>query len=138
MLSRTENGSGPLWSPDGRSIGFFAEDKLKVLRLAEGSVRVVCDAPPGSGTSISSSVVLVAPGRSGGVTEVNVETGAFRDVTWPGRETGDVTHGHPMSLPDGRHFLCSEASGHLRRDARVARRSRFGLARARAVSGPVH
>ena len=50
MLSHTENGTGPFWSPDGRSIGFFAEDKLKVLRLAEGSVRVVCDAPPGSGT----------------------------------------------------------------------------------------
>jgi Tol biopolymer transport system component/DNA-binding winged helix-turn-helix (wHTH) protein len=104
MLSHTENGTGPFWSPDGRSIGFFAEDKLKVLRLAEGSVRVVCDAPPGSGTFVSSSVVLVAPGRSGGVTEVNVETGAFRDVTWPGRETGNVTHGHPTSLPDGRHF----------------------------------
>jgi eukaryotic-like serine/threonine-protein kinase len=72
--------------------------------LAEGSVRVVCDAPPGSGTWISSSVVLVAPGRSGGVTEVNVETGAFRNATLPDRETGDVTHGHPMSLPDGRHF----------------------------------
>jgi DNA-binding winged helix-turn-helix (wHTH) protein len=105
MLNHTENGSEPFWAPDGRTIGFFAEGKLKVLRLAEGSVRVVCDAPPGSGTWISSSVVLFAPGRSGGVTEINVETGESRALTSPDRATGDVAHGRPTFLPDGRHFI---------------------------------
>jgi Tol biopolymer transport system component/DNA-binding winged helix-turn-helix (wHTH) protein len=105
VLSHTENGSAPFWSPDGHAVGFFADGKLKVLSLAEGSVRIVCDAPSGNGSWFSSNAVLIAPARSGGVAEVNVESGELRDVTSPDRDAGDISHGSPMLLPGGRHFV---------------------------------
>ena len=66
MLPGTDDGSAPFWSPDGQSIGFFAEGKLKVLQLAGNAARVVCDAPrlrAGRGSDLMSS--CSHPGRPG-------------------------------------------------------------------------
>lgn len=106
MLADTEDGSEPFWSPDAKSIGFFAKGKLKVLQLAGGPARVVCDAPPGaSGTWITAGVILFAPGPTGAVSEVSVERGTVRDVTELDRSKGELRHVHPTALPDGRHFV---------------------------------
>jgi Tol biopolymer transport system component/DNA-binding winged helix-turn-helix (wHTH) protein len=106
MLTGSENGSAPFWSPDGKSIGFFAAGKLKVLQLAGNSTRVLCDASPdASGTWISADVILFAPGSTGAVSEVSVEHGAVRHVTELDRATGELRHVRPTSLPDGRHFV---------------------------------
>jgi Tol biopolymer transport system component/DNA-binding winged helix-turn-helix (wHTH) protein len=106
MLTGSENGSAPFWSPDGKSIGFFAGGKLKVLQLAGNSTRVLCDAlPDASGTWISADVILFAPGSTGAVSEVRVENGAVRQVTELDRARGELRHVRPTSLPDGRHFV---------------------------------
>ena len=106
MLTGSENGSAPFWSSDGKSIGFFAGGKLKVLQLAGNSARVVCDAPPdASGTWVRADAILFAPGPTGAVSEVSVEHGAVRHVTELDRSTGELRHVRPTSLPDGRHFV---------------------------------
>jgi hypothetical protein len=43
-LIGTEGASGFFWSPDGRSIGFFAEGKLKRIDVAGGQPMVLSDA----------------------------------------------------------------------------------------------
>jgi eukaryotic-like serine/threonine-protein kinase len=57
-LANTEGGSSPFWSPDGQSLGFFADGKLKKLNLANGTVQVLCErrtAAVARGTRMASS-----------------------------------------------------------------------------------
>jgi DNA-binding winged helix-turn-helix (wHTH) protein len=106
MLPATEDGSAPFWSPDGKSIGFFAEGKLKTIPLAGGSARVVCDAAlDATGTWIKADVILFAPGPTGAVSAVTVEHGAVRPITKVDRSSGELQHVRPTSLPDRRHFV---------------------------------
>ncbi len=106
MLTGTEDGGGPFWSPDGTSIGFFAEQKLKVLELAGNAVRTVCDAPAeASGTWIGTDAILFAPGPTGAVSEVRMEHGSVRHVSELDPATGETRHVRPTALSDGRHFV---------------------------------
>ena len=43
-VAGTESAAAPFWSPDGRSVGFFAEGKLKRLDVEDGSVRELASA----------------------------------------------------------------------------------------------
>ena len=64
-IEGTEGGTFPFWSPDSRSIGFFADGKLKTVAIAGGPPIVLCDAPRGSGGSWNrDNVILFAPGPS--------------------------------------------------------------------------
>jgi serine/threonine protein kinase len=59
-ISGTEGASWPFWSPDGTSIAFFADQKLKRVRLSAGAPTTLADAPtelagPGIVTESSSS-----------------------------------------------------------------------------------
>ena len=55
----------PFWAPDGRSIGFFAEGKLKRIDLAGGASEALADAPNGrGGTWNSDGVILFTPGNA--------------------------------------------------------------------------
>src|SRR5437868_4717081 len=43
-LPGTLGGNGPFWSPDGKSIGFMADAKLKRIDVAGGAPQLLCDA----------------------------------------------------------------------------------------------
>jgi len=45
----THGANYPFWSPDGKSLGFFADGKLKKVDVSGGQVQVLCDAPNGRG-----------------------------------------------------------------------------------------
>jgi len=45
LLSGTENGRDPFFSPDGQWIGFFADGKMKKISVQGGAAVTLCDAP---------------------------------------------------------------------------------------------
>ena len=103
-LPGTDEAMGPFWSPDSRSIGFFAARKLKRVPAAGGAVQTICDASDGRGASWSvDDVIVFAPAPFGGLLRVAATGGAPVAVT---RVEGEGrTHRLPWFLPDGKHLL---------------------------------
>jgi serine/threonine-protein kinase len=60
MLSGTENGRDPFFSPDGKWIGFFADGKMKKISVQGGAPVVLCDAPNARGASWGTDGNIVA------------------------------------------------------------------------------
>ncbi len=106
LLPNTEDASNPFWSPDGNSIGFFSQGKLKTISISGGPARVICEGGTDfrSGTwspqgeilfSLSNNVIFRVP-----------ETGGQPvPATAIDQTKGEAVHRWPYILPDGRHFL---------------------------------
>jgi Tol biopolymer transport system component/predicted Ser/Thr protein kinase len=103
-LPGTDEAQGPFWSPDSRSIGFFAARKLKRVPAAGGTVQTICDASDGRGASWSvDDVIAFAPAPFGGLFRVPATGGvpvALTRIEGEGR-----TNRLPWFLPDGKHLL---------------------------------
>jgi Tol biopolymer transport system component/DNA-binding winged helix-turn-helix (wHTH) protein len=112
-IQGTDGGIFPFWSPDSRSIGFFADGKLKIVQINGGPPIVLADAPSGNGGSWSrDNVILFAPGTSRpGLWRVSSAGGAPTIVTTLDREAGEDGHRWPYFLPNGRHFFYTAISG---------------------------
>ncbi|MDQ5856731.1 MAG: hypothetical protein M3542_00445, partial [Acidobacteriota bacterium] len=96
--------SFPFWSPDGRSLGFFAQAKLKVGEASASAppVSVADVEEPRGGTWGADGAILVAPGYRDPILRVSPSGGPPTPVTEV--KPGEV-HRWPVFLPDGRHFL---------------------------------
>ena len=112
-IQGTDGGAFPFWSPDSRSIGFFADGKLKIAQIAGGPPMVLTDAPFGSGGSWSrDNVILFAPGPSqSGLLRVSSAGGTPTVATTLDKTAGEDVHRWPHFLPDGRHFLYTAVTG---------------------------
>jgi serine/threonine protein kinase/Tol biopolymer transport system component len=103
-IAGTEQGTFPFWSPDSRSIAFFADGKLKRIDLAGGVPLTICDAPVGRGGSWSNNGTIVF---SPTFTEPLFQVSATGGTPTPATKLTDkyTTHRWPWFLPDGQHFL---------------------------------
>ncbi len=112
-IQGTDGGTFPFWSPDSRSIGFFADGKLKTVQIAGGPPIVVADAPFGNGGSWSrDNVILFAPGPSQtGLLRVSSAGGVPTVATTLDKTAGEDVHRWPHFLPDGRHFFYTAVTG---------------------------
>jgi Tol biopolymer transport system component len=111
QLSGTEGAAFPFWSPDSRSIGFFAEGTLKRIDITGGPPVPLCAAPQGQGGSWSSKgQIIFAAGANSSLQSIP-DTGGT-PVALTTLRTDDAAHWLPRFLPDGRHFLYfSRATG---------------------------
>ena len=103
-LPGTENGKFPFWSPDGKSIAFFADRQVKRVDLAGGPPLVLAPADDGRGGTWAGETILYAPYIYGGIWRVPANGGKAEQVTKLD-VASHTTHRWPRFLPDGRHFL---------------------------------
>ena len=105
-LPGTDDASHPFWSQDSRSIGFFAQDKLKRINLDTGSVQDICDADTDlrGGTWNSHGTILFST-MGGPISRVTASGGQPIPATELDFSLGERLHRWPQFLPDGKRFL---------------------------------
>ena len=101
-------GGAGFFSPDGESIGFFAEGKLKKTSLAGGSPITLCDASSGtrSGDWFGDTIVFTATLDSGpGLYRVSDNGGEPEMLATVNSDEGEGGYRLPDFLPDGKNLL---------------------------------
>jgi serine/threonine protein kinase len=103
-LAGTDDAFFPFWSPDGRSLGFFASGRLNRIDLDSGLVRQLANAPfPLGGTWNRDGTILFTPNFTGPIFSVAATGGQPAPLTR--MEAPQASHRFPQFLPDGRRFL---------------------------------
>jgi len=104
-LAGTEGAAFLFWSPDSRSVGYFAHGTINRVDASGGPSESIAAAASGRGASWGKDGnILYSPTPVGGVYSVPASGGAPRQVTFI-NATGSVSDRWPQFLPDGKHFL---------------------------------
>jgi Tol biopolymer transport system component len=105
---RLFSGASMFWSPDSKSIGFFADGKLKRVDLESGSAIVVCDVAESRGGSWNRrGDIILAIGGNAPISRVPASGGTPEPVTVVDQD-GTESHRQPHFLPDDDHFVFLE------------------------------
>jgi Tol biopolymer transport system component len=106
-LAGTDGASGPFWSPDSGSVGFFADGKLKRIDLGGAAPRALAAvARPGGGSWNAEGLILFARTGGGPLFRVSASGGEPVPITKLERQ---ASHRYPSFLPDGRRFIYNAA-----------------------------
>jgi Tol biopolymer transport system component len=106
-LEGTAGAEAPFWSPDSRSIAFFADGTLKRIPAEGGPPEELC---PASFDLVGSwdrqgTILFSQMSSPPGVYRVSDRGGETSAVTLADTSRGEVAHIWPHFLPDGRRFL---------------------------------
>jgi eukaryotic-like serine/threonine-protein kinase len=102
----TDGAGGPFFSPDGRSIGFFAFGKLMMTNTEGGLPRVVAEAPAPRGAAwLEDGSVLYSAAPGSGLWKASVDGRTVTTVTQLDLNQTERTHRWPFVLPGGKTAL---------------------------------
>jgi WD40 repeat protein len=106
-LAGTDDATFPFWSPDNRSLGFFAQGKLKTIGASGGAVQTLADAPqPRGGAWGADGTILYTPDPASGIFRIPAAGGTPSNVVGHQKENSAyVSPRWPAFLPDGKHFI---------------------------------
>ncbi len=105
-LAGTDGADSPFWSPDGRYIAFFADNKLKKIDTRSSVIEIICPAGAGRGGDWNQNgVILFCAGDGTALSRVSAAGGKPEVVTELDAARGETNHDYPSFLPDGQHFL---------------------------------
>jgi serine/threonine-protein kinase len=105
QLAGTAGASNPEFSPDGRTIAFFAENRLETLALDGGTASLAPVNDPRGLSWVDNATLVYTPESIGGVLELSINGGPPRALTTIDETAGERTHRWPHVLPGGRWVL---------------------------------
>ena len=111
----TEGARSLFWSPDGRSIAFFDETRLRRVELSGSASVSICDVSPFAsfaGTWGKGGDILFASVQGEAIHRVSSAGGAPAVFLRPDQSRGETGVNWPWFLSDGKRFL------YLRRDVK--------------------
>jgi Tol biopolymer transport system component len=91
------------WSPDSRSLAFFADGALKRIEIATGFVRTVTAAPNANNGAWNAEGTILFGASAGPLSRVSAQGGVAEPTT--ALLPGHSSHRWPQFLSDGRRFL---------------------------------
>jgi serine/threonine protein kinase/Tol biopolymer transport system component len=102
----TTGALSPFWSPDGRSIGFFAAGRLMRYTLGDGSATTIAQVGglPGGAAWMANGDIVLSRG-DGPILKVSSHGGIPVPITSLDSARGELEHVLPQRLADGKHFL---------------------------------
>jgi eukaryotic-like serine/threonine-protein kinase len=109
MLPGTDGAYYPFWSPDSKSVAFFAENnKLQSIEVEGGTPSTICDVSGGSGGSGGRGGAWTSDGQiifgvfGAGLFRAPASGGAPSPLTTLDSSHGELDHRWPQLLPGGR------------------------------------
>ncbi len=123
-LAGTDEASLPFWSADSRSLGFFAQSKLRIIDASGGAVQTLADAPqPRGGAWGADGTILYSPNPTSPLFRIPAAGGTPSPAV--GKEQAPLSPATlagsqrwPAFLPDGRHFIFFKFARDTRAGAR--------------------
>ena len=103
-LPETDDATHPFWSPDSRSLGFFARGSLRTIAIAGGPPQAIAPAsvPRGGSWSRDNKILFLRwPGAP--MSLVSASGGPVSEV--PTNKTIIERRWFPSFLPDSRHYI---------------------------------
>ena len=105
-LAGTEGALSPVWSPDSRWLGFFADGKLKKVEISGGPPQTIANAPSSRGGAWGrDGVIIFAPTNGSPLVQVPASGGEPKPATELDASHQEFGHRCPQFLPDSRRFL---------------------------------
>jgi len=105
-LAGTDDAAFPFWSPDSRSLGFFADGKLKIIDASGGAVQTLAGALlPRGGSWSSNGTILYTPDATSAMYRIPAAGGTPVRAVGEEKASSVGSPRWPAFLPDGKHFL---------------------------------
>ncbi len=120
-LPGTEGGSRPFFAPDGETVGFYADGRIRKVSVNGGDPVTICENStdsPGADWGPDGTIVFSRTWTSG-LWKVQASGGTPVEVTTPDHRKGGAGHFWPRFMPDGRHVLFTLFGGKGLADAKV-------------------
>jgi eukaryotic-like serine/threonine-protein kinase len=107
LIANSDGATEPFWSPDSRSVGYFAAGKMYRVDISGGASRVVTDTTNSRGGAWSpNGIILYAPNPALGLWTVPDSGGPGQAFSKPDPAVHTPNRRWPQFLPDGKHFIC--------------------------------
>lgn len=115
VIPGTSGASQPLFSPDGQSVAFEANGKLRKVRLDGSAPIAVADADADNGADWTTRDEFILGSERGfsGLSKVNAAGGDLEEFAKPDASKGETAFLWPIATPDGKTAFFSIWSGSL-------------------------